>query len=583
MRIEDKASFPRPDFVRENYLSLNGTWQIGFDDSAEPLTPGSLKKELPGRPITVPFPYQSPASGIGDTAVHNKMCYSRPFTLTGEQASQTVLLKFGAVDHKALVFVNGSFVGSHTGGYTPFAFDITAFVNEGENALTVWVEDFPSKEQVRGKQIWDEEPFGCFYTAVSGIWQEVWLEFTGPRYILRVAYETDLEARRVTARILLNAPVTGCIALAVSKAGEPLFTVTRTLRNTDSFAVTFHMEEYGFRDSHFTNWSPAHPNLFDCDITLTAENGEDSVSTYFGIRKIAADGDKIYLNNSQIYLRGVLDQGYWSEGIYRPRTDDGFCEDVELTLGLGFNMARKHQKIEDPKYYYWADRLGLLVWGEMPSFFAYSERAVADSANTLTEFIERDYNHPCLMAWVPFNESWGLRMLLGDSRHRDTARRFYYLCKSKDPSRLVSTNDGWECLTQTDLAGIHDYRVLGEKLIAYYSNPDFLKSGAARTGHPYVIPGENCSGLPLLMTEFGGRGVKPDETGRVTEASFDAWKTAITADVEGVLAIPAFCGYCFTQLTDVYQEQNGLTDMARRPKADAEELKALFSRKAKEI
>lgn len=579
MKIQDKSVFPRPDFVREEMMNLNGPWQIGFDDSEEPLTLGHLKKELAERPVTVPFPYQSPASGIGDTAVHNKMRYTRTFDLTEAQAAQTVLLKFGAVDHKALVFINGSYMGSHVGGYTPFAFDITAFVQAGKNTLTVWVEDFPSMEQVRGKQIWNEEPYGCFYTAVSGIWQAVWLEFTAPCHVESVHFETALEERRVTARIRLNAPATGTVALAVSKEGEPLFTVTRTLNHSDSFAVTFHMEEYGFRDAHFTNWSPAHPNLFDCDITLSANGATDMVSAYFGIRKIAIEGDKIYLNNSQIYLRGVLDQGYWAEGIYRPADDDGFREDVALTLALGFNMARKHQKIEDPKYYYWADRLGLLVWGEMPGFFAYSEKAVNDASATLTEFIERDFNHPCIMAWVPFNESWGLRMLLGDSRHRDTARRFYYLCKSKDSSRLVSTNDGWEMVSEMDFAGIHDYRTLDKKLIAYYSDPAFMQNGSARTGHPYLIPGESYNGQPLLMTEFGGIGLKPDEEGNITEASYAALKDNITTNTEGVLAIPTFCGYCYTQLTDVYQEQNGLTDMARNPKLNTEALKALFSRK----
>lgn len=579
MRIDEKAGYPRPDFIRENYISFDDVWLFAFDDSGEIYK--KIKRgedyELPLE-IIVPFPYQSPASGINSQEKHERVCYERNFDADFSE-DKTALLHFGAVDHDAEVWLNGTFLGSHCGGYTPFSFDVSGILKNGANKLTVYVTDEFRLDSVRGKQIWEGEPWGCHYSAVTGIWQEVWLEFTGGDCIDDVNFVTDFDGHSVTAEITFDKPVRGFISADVSKNGDGVMSVRQSV-NGRTAKLLFAFEDCGVRDKDYYTWSFGHPNLFDVSFTLETENGTDTVETYFGIRKVSAADDRIYFNNSQLYMRMVLDQGYWTEGIYRPADDDAFREDVEWTLRLGFNGARKHQKIEDPKYYYWADRLGLPVWGELPSFYGYSDYACADAENTMREFIKRDRNHPCIIMWVPFNESWGLRSLLGDSRHADLARELYYICKRTDPSRLVSTNDGWENVFPTDICGIHDYRSFSEKLSDYYSDTSFLDSGAARTGHPYLVPGEKYGGQPVMLTEFGGKRLAGSDGWGYDSAiqNVEKYVEDIKSDIENILKTPSFCGYCYTELTDVYQETNGLLTMDRTSKADVEQLKEIFKK-----
>lgn len=580
MRIDEKAGYPRPDFIRENYISLDDVWLFGFDDSGEIYN--SLKRgedyALPLE-IIVPFPYQSPASGINSQEKHERVCYEKRFNVDFPEG-KTALLHFGAVDHDAEVWLNGKYIGSHSGGYTPFCFDVSGLLNDGENVLAVYVTDEFRPDTVRGKQIWEGEPKSCFYGAVTGIWQEVWLEFTGRDYITDVNFITDFDGHSVTAELTFNKKISGFISADVSKNGESYMTLRQSVNGrTARLLIAF--EDVGFKDKEAYNWSPSHPNLFDVSFNLETENGTDTVEAYFGIRKVNTADGRLYFNNSQFFLRMVLDQGYWTEGIYRPDDDDKFREDVEWTLRLGFNGARKHQKIEDPKYYYWADRLGLPVWGELPSFYGYSDYACADAENTMREFIRRDRNHPCIIAWVPFNESWGLRNLLGDSRQADFAREIYYICKRSDPSRLVSTNDGWENVFPTDICGIHDYRSFDKKLSEYYSDKENLESGAARTGHPYIVPDETYGGQPVMLTEFGGKRIDGDAGWGydLPAESREKFVADIRFDIENIIKTPTFCGYCYTQLTDVYQETNGLLYMDRTPKSDVEQLAEIFKMK----
>ncbi|MBR6739841.1 MAG: glycoside hydrolase family 2 [Clostridia bacterium] len=578
----DKGSFPRPDFIRTDYQSLNGEWEFDFDDKGSLSRAfergGELRLE---KIICVPFPYQSPASGIHDESIHELMWYRRRFYLSAEHSAKTALLHFGAVDHDAEVWLNGSFLGRHSGGYTPFTFNVTRFLREGENELILRVADSSTKEQVRGKQIWNGVPSGCHYVAVSGIWQEVWLEYTSETYITRVKYTVDFDRICAFADITFNRQVEGTLSLSVEKNGVPVCRLEQSVCGESALAA-IRFPDISMSDNKEYNWSPDRPNLFDVGVTLSDRNGPcDTVLTYFGLRKIAVHGDRIFLNNSQYYLRTVLDQGYWTEGIYRPADDDGFRRDVELTKELGFNGARKHQKIEDPKYYYWADKLGLLVWGELPSFYSFTDRAAEDAVNTMREFIARDYNHPCIMAWVPFNETWGLRKIIGDPRQSDLARCLYYLCHSADEGRLVSTNDGWENVSPTDFISVHDYRPLTDRLVKYYSDRSFIDNGSARTGHPYRLPGETYGELPILYTEFGGKRIAGDPGWGYDNAleSVEAYLADVDKDVSAVLSIPTICGYCYTQLTDCYQETNGLLYMNREPKADPERIAAIFKKK----
>lgn len=567
MRIDEKASYPRPDWIRADYISLNGTWDFAFADGVDPVTCALDRK------IRVPFPYQSPASMVGTDEYHPVVVYERTFALPESIGDRRVMLHFGAVDHTARVYVNGIPAGSHEGGYTPFALDVTDLLRPGENVLRVIAEDDDSLDVLRGKQCWDA-PAGCHYVAVTGIWQEVWLEPVPEDRIESARFVPDFGAVSVTGVIRFSRAVHGTVTLNVTKDGADVCRISQTVVGRTA-RITVNLPDHSFKDTQRVNWSPARPNLFDADLTLDTGASSDTVSTYFGLRKVDVDGNRFYFNNSQLYLRMILAQGYWTEGIYRPADDDGYRADVEQIRALGFNCVRMHQKIEDPKFYYWADRLGLMVWGELPSFYALTERSGSEAVSTMEAFLDRDANHPSLIAWVPFNESWGLRKLLDDPRCAALARTLYYLCKSRDPSRIVSTNDGWENVLPSDILSVHDYRDFTPTLAAFYSDPAVLNGGAARTGHPYLLPGETYGGQPVMLTEFGGiwmvdpQGNPVMDSGEYLRRLQETMKNAWNAKM--------FCGYCYTQFTDTYQEQNGLVDMARQPKTDAEELRKLFA------
>lgn len=566
MNISDKSVYPRPNFIRKSILNLNGNWAFDFDDSAS-YKCSFLKGESLNlkREITVPFPYQSPASGINAAEVHERVVYSRFFDIPDGQPGKTALLHFGAVDHEAAIYVNGRFIGNHCGGYTHFQFDITDYIKESGNEITVFVKDPDSPSQCRGKQIWNGEPSGCHYTAVTGIWQDVWIEFTGSTYITDIRFSCNFDALSETAYITLNRKFCGSITADIRKDGCQFAKITQSI-NSDKCAVTINFDDYGFKDKKELNWSPNNPNLLDIEFLLETDTETDCVESYFGFRKFEAIGDKLYLNNSQYYLKMVLDQGYWPDGIYRPADNQSFRTDVEKAKELGFNGARKHQKVEDPRYYYWADRLGLIVWGELPSFYSFDEKALGDALSTAKEFIVECRNYPSVVTWVIFNETWGLRKLLGDERQAAFARSLYYLCKSLDPSRLVSTNDGWENLNPTDIITVHDYRTLSEDLIEYYGNISFLKNGSGRTGHPFMLPGEEYKGQPLILSEFGGK-KSSSSSGWGYENTGLNGKTfteAVNEDIIKAEKLKLFSGYCYTQLTDVYQETNGILDMERQ-------------------
>ncbi len=566
MMISEKHVYPRPNFIREDYVDLNGSWSFDFDDSGE-LSSAFLKENVLNlsQKIKVPFPYQSPESGINITDVHENVVYSRTFIIADDKVGKNVLLHFGAVDHKARIYVNGKLAGEHIGGYTHFQFDITDLIIVGENVLTVFVEDNDSPSQCRGKQIWRSEPSGCHYVAVTGIWQDVWLEFTDKAYITQLQFTSDFNKLCETVSLTFNRNICGTITAEFEINGNSFGKITQSV-NSSGCKITIHFEDYSLRDKNTINWSPGRPNLFDVKFSLESEVGKDTVESYFGFRSFEAKGDKFYLNNSQYYLKMILDQGYWTEGIYRPKDNDEFRIDVEKTKELGFNGARKHQKIEDPRYYYWADRIGLIVWGELPSFYSFDENSIKDALTTMKEFVSEARNYPSIVAWVIFNETWGLRKLLGDSRQADFARSLYYLCKTLDPSRLVSTNDGWENLNPTDIITIHDYRTLTDDLISYYGDASFLKNGSGRTGHPYMLPGEEYKGQPIMMTEFGGKRSNASAGWGYDDAELDGktFKDAVNDDIKRAESLKLFSGYCYTQLTDVYQETNGILNTDRQ-------------------
>ena len=583
-----RPEHPRPDFQRDDWMNLNGVWQFAFDDEDA----GRREKWYQpghafGRKILVPFAYQTAKSGIGPTdEIHPVLWYRREAEIPADMAGKRILLHFGAVDFETDVYVNGELAGSHRGGYTPFHLDITRLLREGENDLCLRVEDRPDCTQPRGKQYWERGLRACWYTPVSGIWQTVWLEAVGEIALDAVRITPDFDRHQCTAEIELDAdpaaPVE--IELALSFEGR----LVRTLRmETPARRTTIPVDLIvsGCLEP-MRVWSPERPNLYDVTVILR-RGGEalDRVQTYFGVRKVEVRKGKVYLNNCPLYQRLVLDQGYWPDTLLTPPSDEAIQEDIRQTLAFGYNGARKHQKLEDPRYYYWADRMGLLVWGEVPAAYEFSAGTIQNLQETLTGFILRDYNHPCLIAWVPLNESWGVRQIWTDPRQQAVARMLYQTAKALDGTRLVSSNDGWEQV-ETDICALHDYAAEGAVIASHFASREEVETHTCDCRPCYAQGVQPTGEEAFLVTEYGGIafsniGLQGDAGGMETwgyhgkvdgeEAFFERYRSVTDA----IRAIPYCQGYCYTQLTDVMQEVNGLLTPDRKPKVDPERFRAL--------
>lgn len=565
-----REEYPNPAFARARFRTLNGAWRFAFDgDNIEEI---SYPME-----IQVPFCYQSKMSGIDTDEYHETMWYNRAFTVTQEELGGEVLLRFGAVDHKATVWVNGTYAGSHEGGNVPFVFEIRKYLQVGENEITVKAEDSFSKEMPRGKQMWEQKPQSCWYTNTSGIWQSVWLEFTGENYItsIHIAPEFDENRAKLTIRakeekhISLKAE----LCMGERKLGELLMTPRE-----GKAEGLFTFEEFGPEAVFKLWWSPEIPNLIDVKVTLLEDGKEvDQVETYFGMRKIHKEGDKIFLNNTLLYQRLVLDQGYWPQSLMTPPSGEAIKRDIELTKAMGFNGARKHQKIDDPRYYYWADRLGLLVWGELPSAYDFTATSRKRLMDEMHAFIQRDYNHPCIISWVPMNESWGIYEIADNEQQRNFARAMYYMIKGEDDTRLVSSNDGWDQIDTTDFCGIHDYAITPENARERYEDVyEVLKSSV--NFKPVYARGIAYNGVPILLTEMGGVKLKSSKGWGYSKDVDNEEEMLLYLEniMKAVRGFKNIQGFCYTQLMDIMQETNGLLDADRNPKVPLETLRKIF-------
>ena len=583
-----RAEHPRPDFVRETFYNLNGVWQFAFDDKDEGMACGWMKPgyALPLE-ITVPFAYQTKASGLGPTdEIHPVIWYRRTFTVPQEMQGKRILLRFGAVDFEATVYVNGKQMGQHKGGYTPFAIDITTALVEGENDLCLRVKDDPDCTQPRGKQYWDRGLMGCWYTPVSGIWQTVYMEAVGEYAMKYIHVTPDYDRHMFTAEIALDKRPTETLEaeLIVSFEGKKRNSVKVSVEDR-SFRVPVEMIVKGDLDP-VKVWAPGCPNLYDLKVRLL-KNGEavDSVDTYFGMRKVERRDGRIYLNNSPLYQKLILDQGYWPDSNITPPSDEAIKLDLQYTLDFGYNGARKHQKLEDPRYYYWADKMGVLVWGELPSPYDYTEETVRNLADTMLEFIERDFNHPSIITWVPLNESWGVRNIYTDKRQQAAGRMLYHLTKAADGTRLCSSNDGWEQVT-TDICGLHDYADTKELIANHFADRAEVEQHSCDWRACYADSEKPTGMEAFLVTEYGGIafqniGIQGEMGGMQTwgyhgkvtdeEAFFARFKSV----TDGVREIPYCQGYCYTQLTDVMQEINGLLSPERQPKMDVKRVREI--------
>ena len=583
-----RPEHPRPDFQRNSWLNLNGRWQFAFDDDNRGLPE---KWYRPGhvldREIEVPFAYQTKMSGIGPTdEIHPVLWYRRSFGLPAEMQGRRVLLHFGAVDFEVTVYVNGEAAGTHRGGYTPFRMDITSLLKAGENDLCVRVEDRPDVTQPRGKQYWNRGLMGCWYTPVSGIWQTVYLEAAGEIALDRVHIRPDYDRHMCTAEITADGDPKEPLELevALSCEGKPVRSI-RTEMNSRRITVPIDLIVHGGMELMHV-WTPERPELYDVEVSLRRGGEElDQVRTYFGMRKVEVRDGKVYLNNNPLYQRLILDQGYWPDSLITPPSDEAIREDIRMTLALGYNGARKHQKLEDPRYYYWADKMGLLVWGEIPSPYEFCEDSINSLFETLSGFISRDFNHPSIITWVPLNESWGVAQIYTDRRQQALARMLYQTAKALDGTRLVSVNDGWEQV-ETDICALHDYAAEGSVLADHFADRETVERHTCDWRPCYAQGVQPTGKEAFLVTEYGGIafsniGLQGDAGGmeswgyhdKVTseEAFFERFRSVTDA----IRAIPYCQGYCYTQLTDVMQEVNGLLTPDRKPKIDLKRFAAL--------
>ncbi|MBB6731573.1 glycoside hydrolase family 2 protein [Cohnella zeiphila] len=574
--------YPRPQFVRREWVNLNGEWSFRFDDD----NVGEKAKWAEGfegtHKIQVPFTYETKASGIGIEEFHPQVWYGRSVMIPKEAEGKRVILHFQAVDYVAKVWVNGSRVGRHQGGYAAFSFDITSYVTFGaENRIAVKAEDSSSCTQPRGKQRWTRDNFECFYVQTTGIWQTVWLEYVEEQRLDSLKITPDVDRSSVRFDYEVNGAEAGGdlrLEAIVTLKGKP---VKRVGLAIDRPCLTVEVDLVHEANGPWKKslWAPAHPNLYDVEFVLySGERVVDRVFSYFGMRKISIENGKVLLNNVPLYQRLILDQGYWTDSHLTPPSEEALIEDIDKILEMGYNGVRKHMKIEDARFLYWCDVKGVLVWSEMAATFEFHDRAVDTFTTEWLEIVRQQYNHPSIITWVPFNESWGIPAVLRDKRQQKFTEGIYHLTKAIDPHRPVITNDGWEH-TVSDILTLHDYVETGEDFAARYGDLEAILSRKTTCNRwKYALAeGYEYQGQPIMITEFGGIAFRSDAGwgyGRqvATEAEFLERFEGLTRAIRGIDAI---CGYCYTQVADVQQEINGLLTEDRKPKLPIERIREI--------
>lgn len=580
-----QPGYPRPQLQRAEWINLDGSWDFSIDSLAKRSAPEQV---LWDRTITVPFAPETAASGIGDTSFFCAVWYRRQFDTPKIEPGQRLMLHFGAVDYTAKVWVNGIEMCRHQGGYTPFSIDITsALRDQCSQEIVVCAEDDPADlEKPRGKQDWKLDPHSIWYPRTTGIWQTVWMEIVPEIHIGSVRWTCNMERWEIGLEVHAegNLPPGARLAVCMRAGNEKLVEDTYSFlsgsHSTGSLTSCelhrrIELSDPGIDD--FRNdllWSPNKPTILDVELKLLDAAGSvlDEVKSYTALRSVAVQGDRFLLNGRPWPLRLLLDQGYWEGSGQTAPNDDAFLRDILLVKAMGFNGVRKHQKIEDPRFLYWADHLGLLVWEEMPSAYRYTQRSVERLTREWIEVIKRDWSHPCIVTWVPFNESWGVPDLPDSAAQRNYVQALYHLTKTLDPSRPVIGNDGWESVA-TDLIGIHDYDDQPARIAKRYGIDEVEARlfEFERPGGRMLRLGEHGeSRIPIVLTEFGGIALKEGGDGNSWGYSVcqtpEEFLARYTALLDAVRPLPTLAGFCYTQFTDTFQEANGLVYADRTPK-----------------
>lgn len=572
--MDSRAEFPNPQFEREHWMNLNGVWRFAFDFGKSGMERGMYRRaarDCYDRRIHVPFCPESKLSGIEYRDFISAVWYQRDVTLEASQLAGRTWIHFGAVDYEAHVFVNDAQVGKHVGGYSSFGFDITEYVREGENTIAVYaLDDGRSGAQPRGKQSGAYGSAGCEYTRTTGIWQTVWLEFLPENYIKDVKLYPDLKNRCFHMDCRVRGK--GTLQVRAYYEGRPCGAVESAVGGDDN-RLRLDLEELHL-------WECGKGRLYDLMFEYRSNGACDRVKSYGGMRQVELDGYRFLLNGRCVFQRMVLDQGFYRDGIYTAPTDEALLRDIQISKALGFNGARLHQKIFEPRFLYHCDREGYLVWGEHANWGLDLSEPLA-FLNFLPEWmeaVERDFNHPSIIGWCPFNETWDYN---GKQQNDRILEQVYRATKGLDPTRpCIDTSGNFHVVT--DIYDLHNYRQDVKAFVDCYKgfpeDTDTMEERPARQHYK--------KGLPLFISEYGG--IKWDTTheheaawgyGEAprTEEEFLARYRGLT---ECLLQHPYIMGFCYTQLYDVEQETNGLYDYDRRPKFDVEEIRQINSARA---
>ncbi|MEL4503339.1 sugar-binding domain-containing protein [Luteococcus sp. H138] len=589
---QQDGSHPRPTLLREAWLSLDRLVGFAHDDDQVGIDEHWERTAAPfDRQIQLPFAPETQASGIDDKGFHPCVWYrievsNDDLRAAGHADGRRLLLHFGAVDHEATVFVDGQLVGSHVGGQTAFSFDITPALDPSTDQHVITVrafEDPLDTRQPRGKQDWQEQPHVIWYHRTTGIWRTVWLESVAPLHLTRLVWRSDVAQGSVTAHVELNRrPATPVeLDLAVAHDGRRLAAATVLVDAQDNqITLPLSGQDNGVNYEQLL-WQPGQPTLLDAAAVLHADL-PDEVSGYLGFRDVAVGTDRMELNFRPAIVRSVLEQGYWPSSHLTPPSLTAMREEVQLILDLGFNSARIHQKVEDPRFIFWADKLGLTLWGESAAAYAFDSRAVQLLSREWIDIVRSYEGHPSIVAWVPFNESWGVTHLARDGAQQAYTRGLSDLVRALDPTRPVISNDGWEH-TDSDLLTIHDYEWQGGILTERYTDAGLeqMIATSGPAGRAIALGTDQAFDLPVIISEFGGvefvTAPSADQTWGYSSAR-DAgdFEHRVREIMEAVKASPVLGGYCWTQLTDTLQEANGLCDENRQPKLPVETLRELM-------
>ena len=586
-----RAEYPRPQFERAEWQNLNGEWSYTLD----PVKTGwerGLKdsKGFDGK-IIVPFAPESKLSGVEHKEFIPCIWYQREIAIPAEWAGKDVVLNFGAVYYESEIYIDGKFVDRHFGGSDSFSVDITEFVKAGQkHSLVVNAKsDLRSRMQSAGKQSLRHGPFECMYTRTTGIWQTVWMEAVAPSGIQRVKISTDIDRSVVAMEFTMRRNASGdMLTINVKDNGKVVATDCGPVASGSVVMLPIKKAKL---------WSPESPFLYDVEFELKNAAGEviDRATSYFGMRKIHTDGNKIYLNNEPYYQRLVLDQGFYPDGVWTAPSDEALKHDIEMSKEAGFNGARLHQKVFEERFHYWADKLGYLTWGEAPSW-GLDANDVEAARNFLMEWrnlVVRDMNHPSIVTWTPFNEEFWP----DETQYPRFIVDAYTITKQLDPSRPVNTVSGGQHIV-TDIWTEHHYEQNPDKLreIIYNNGDMYVRRHSVQArlrgnvgfnrpvlNDPYTFPTYKGD-IPYILDEFGG--IKCMEANPAKDGAWgygDAAQTKedfykrLEAQVRGLIEMSdKMWGYCYTQLTDVMQEQNGIYYYDRGVKYDMERVRKIF-------